>query len=141
MISEASEVSGTNATGPGHAFVLDGGREAGSAARQAVLAGDGDMPAPVREDVLLLVTELVTNAVRHAGAGAAPSVRVELRRWPRRVRLEVVDPGTSFTAPAAFRKDASGGWGLFLIDRIADRWGVTRVAAGTCVWFEIRIDE
>jgi anti-sigma regulatory factor (Ser/Thr protein kinase) len=104
-----------------------------------VVAGDGALPASVREDVLLLVTELVTNAVRHAEVGPEHYLRVELRFSPRRARVEVVDPGTGFTpARAPSRGDESGGWGLFLVDQIAHRWGVRRIALGTYVWFEIR---
>jgi anti-sigma regulatory factor (Ser/Thr protein kinase) len=104
-----------------------------------VLARNGVLPASVREDVLLLVTELVTNAVRHADVGPEQSLRVELRFSPRRVRVEVFDPGTGFTRDRApFRGDESGGWGLFLVDQIAHRWAVRRTASGTCVWFEIR---
>jgi anti-sigma regulatory factor (Ser/Thr protein kinase) len=123
-------------------FVLDGGPFAGVAARQAVVAGNGALPADVREDVLLLVTELVTNAVRHAGAGPERPVRVDVRRWPRRVRVEVADPGSGFTPAAGLRRirDHPGGWGLFLVDRISDRWGVEQATPGNCVWFEIEFE-
>jgi anti-sigma regulatory factor (Ser/Thr protein kinase) len=144
MISPAADSPGTEATsaGKGLAFVVSGGDEAGLATRQAVLAGDGALPASVREDLLLLVTELVTNAVRHGDVGPERSLGIELRRLPRRVRVEVVDPGASFTPPRArSRGSESGGWGLFLIDRIADRWGVRRMASGTCAWFELRLEE
>jgi len=121
--------------------MLNGGHDAGGAARQAVIAGDGDLPAGVRADLLLLVTELVTNAVRHAGVGPDESLRVELRRWPRRVRVEVVDPGTDVTqVRARRRRNESGGWGLVLVDQIAARWGVARDAPGTCVWFELEFE-
>jgi hypothetical protein len=61
---------------------------------------------------------------------------------PRRVRVEVVDPVGSFMPPRArSRGSESRGWGLFLIDRIADRWGVSRMATGTCTWFELRLEE
>jgi anti-sigma regulatory factor (Ser/Thr protein kinase) len=104
-----------------------------------VLARNGMLPDSVRDDVLLLVTELVTNAVRHAEVGPGQYLRVELRFSPRCARVEVVDPGTGFTrALAPSRGDESGGWGLFLVDQIAHRWGVGRTASGTCVWFEIR---
>jgi serine/threonine-protein kinase RsbW len=106
-----------------------------------VLARNGDLPASVRDQVLLLVTELVTNAVRHAEIGPEQMLRVELRFLPDRVRVKVFDPGTGFTrTPAPSRGDESGGWGLFLVDQIADRWGVWRTTSGTCVWFEIRSD-
>jgi anti-sigma regulatory factor (Ser/Thr protein kinase) len=121
------------------AFELNGGVEAAVAARRAVGGGDGRLPTAVREDVLLLVTELVTNAVRHAGVGPDGSLQVELRRWPQRVRVEVVDPGTDdFTRERPrMTRDYPGGWGLVLVDRIAARWGVGRGPAFTRVWFEI----
>ena len=103
-----------------------------------MLAADGALPASVREDVLLLVTELVSNAVRHGEVGPERDLRVELRFSPRRVQVGVIDGGTGFTrALAPSRGEESGGWGLFLVDRIARRWGVRRMASGTCVWFEI----
>ena len=121
------------------AFELAATPEAGSAARRALLAGNGALPSSVRDDVLLLLTELVTNAVRHADAGHDRMVRVELRRCSRRVRVAVRDEGAGFALQATrFRRDESGGWGLFLVDRIADRWAVVPTATGTCVWFEIR---
>ena len=61
----------------GFDFLLEEGTAAGLAARRAVLAGDGVLPDSVREDVLLLVTELVNNAVRHARA--APAARCASR--------------------------------------------------------------
>jgi anti-sigma regulatory factor (Ser/Thr protein kinase) len=120
---------------------VKGGYEAGAEARRALIAGDGELPVAVRADVLLLLTELVTNAVRHSGLRPDESVRVELHQWSRRVRVEVVDTGTQFTRirPSA-REDQSGGWGLFLVDRIANDWGVGRSASGTCVWFEIEFE-
>ena len=118
------------------AFAVSGGEGAGSAARRAIVAGDGALPEPVRDEVLLLATELVGNAVRHAGVGPDESLQVEVRRWPRQVRVAVVDPGAGFEPPGP-STDGPGGWGFVLLDRIADRWGVRREPAGTCVWFEI----
>lgn len=121
------------------AFELAATPEAASAARRALLAGNGALPSSVRGDVLLLLTEVVTNAVRHADAGADRMVRVELRQCSRRVRVAVRDEGAGFAREATrFRQDESGGWGLFLVDQIADRWAVVPTATGTCVWFEIR---
>jgi anti-sigma regulatory factor (Ser/Thr protein kinase) len=103
-----------------------------------VVEGDGELPTAVRNDVLLLVTELVTNAVRHGGANDNGSLRVEVRRWPERVRVEVLDQGTDVTrVRPRLSRGESGGWGLVLVDRIAARWGVGRGASRTCVWFEI----
>ena len=129
---------GATSSGEGFTFRVNGGETAGSAARRALAAGDGDLPPAVREDVLLLLTELVSNAVRHAGVGPDQSVRVVLRRSPRQVRVEVADPGADSAQVRMNRSgDELGGWGLMLVERIAARWGVGQDASGTCVWFEI----
>jgi two-component sensor histidine kinase len=126
----------------GFDLLLKNDRGAAFATRQVVLAGNGLVPAAVRDEVLLLVSELVTNALRHTGMRSDQLLRVELRRWPGLVRLAVVDKGTGFTLdPERFGRDESGGWGLFLVDRIADRWGVVPTTTGTRVWFEIRFTE
>jgi anti-sigma regulatory factor (Ser/Thr protein kinase) len=123
------------------AFSVNGGLEASSAAREAVRAGDGAVPAGLRDDILLLVTELMTNAVLHAGVGPDQSLRVELRRSPLRVRVEVTHPGGGFHYDRMDPSpDTVGGWGLVMVDRIADRWGIDNGADSTCVWFELRSD-
>ncbi len=123
----------------GLAFSVNGGVGACSEARRAVLAGDRAVPASAREDILLLVSELVTNAVRHADVGPDRSLHVELKRWPSRVRVEVAHPGPGFEhegVPPSL--DATGGWGLVIVDRIADRWGIASRSGATCVWFELQ---
>jgi anti-sigma regulatory factor (Ser/Thr protein kinase) len=103
-----------------------------------VVARDGELPPDVRDDVLLLVTELVTNAVCHAGVGPDDSLKVEAWRWARRVRVEVADPGPGITQRAPRRAlSGAGGWGLVLVDRIAARWGAQSGPSYNRVWFEI----
>jgi anti-sigma regulatory factor (Ser/Thr protein kinase) len=115
---------------------------AAAAARQAMREGNGMLPAAIRDDVLLLVSELVTNAVRHAGAGPDRPLHVQLLRGPRWVVVTVADRGPGFTwHPAPPAGNESGGWGLFLVDRIADRWGVECTTSGSRVWFEIAYEE
>jgi anti-sigma regulatory factor (Ser/Thr protein kinase) len=118
-------------------------RGAAAAAREALRAANGTLPEHIRDDVLLLVSELVTNAVRHAGAGPEQPVQVQVLRGPRWVVVAVGDEGPGFTwhhtAPPP--GDGSGGWGLFIVDQIADRWGVERSASGARVWFEIAYEE
>jgi two-component sensor histidine kinase len=121
-------------------FELTAGRMAGSGARRALLAGNGALPSSVRDDVLLLVTELVTNAVRHANAGPDAVVRVEFRRGSDFVWVAVSDEGAGFTAAAPLERDQADGWGLALVDRIANRWAITPTASGTCAWFEMRYE-
>jgi anti-sigma regulatory factor (Ser/Thr protein kinase) len=123
------------------AFELQGGLDAAAAARRAIVAGNGRLPDTVRKDVLLLVTELVSNAVRHAGAGPERPLRVELLHRPGWVAVAVADHGSGRTwHPTPSPGDESGGWGLFLVDRIADRWGVECTSSRNYVWFEIAYD-
>jgi signal transduction histidine kinase len=119
-------------------FLLDGGADAVPETRKVLLAADGFVPDSVRDDLLLLASELVSNAVRHGGVEPGQAVRVALRLREGLLRLEVTDPGGQFTrARVRERRDETGGWGLFLVDRIATRWGVRRTSTGTAVWFEL----
>lgn len=127
---------------PGLVFELPARPTACAAARRMLLAGQRALPRSVRDDVLLLVTELVSNAVRHAEPGTDKAVRVELRQLAQVVSVGVFDQGSGFTAEAPRpKRDRSGGWGLFLVDRIADRWAIVPTGSGTCAWFEIRCRE
>jgi anti-sigma regulatory factor (Ser/Thr protein kinase) len=115
---------------------------AAAAARQALVADDDDLPVTVRDDVLLLVSELVSNAVIHAGAGPERPLQVQVLRGPRWVVVTVADEGPGFSwRPNSERRNESGGWGLFLVDQIADCWGVECTASGARVWFEIAYEE
>ena len=115
---------------------------AAAAAREALRNGNAMLPDGIRDDVLLLVSEIVTNAVRHAGAGPDRPLHLQLLRGPRWVVVTVVDEGPGFTwHPGPPAGNESGGWGLFLVDQIADSWGVECTASGTRVWFEIAYDE
>ena len=81
----------------------------------------------------MLVSELVTNAVKYGGDGA---IRLELSADDGLVRGEIVDQGTGF-APVARGHDPDrvGGWGLHLVDHLSERWGTHE--GSTHVWFEI----
>ena len=118
-------------------FELPCTTEASLEARRALVAVDGALPDSVKEDVLLLLTELVTNAVLHADAGPDAPVRLEVDLTGRRVRVTVFDRGPGFTPRVPPRDGASHGWGLWLVDRVADGWGVTNTEEETGVWFEM----
>jgi anti-sigma regulatory factor (Ser/Thr protein kinase) len=114
-----------------------GGPYAAASARRA-LGSLRDLVGPTRlEDICLLVSELVTNGVRHAGAAESDELELEVRRRAGCLRVEVTDPGSGFTRDARQSGDESGGWGLFLVDRLADRWGVQRGERSNRVWFEL----
>ena len=83
-------------------------------------------------DVLLLVSELVTNAVRHA-RGAEFEVRLEVR--PDALRVEVHDEGSGFVPRIAPSEDGTGGYGLYIVEKLADRWGVERDPG--VIWLEL----
>jgi anti-sigma regulatory factor (Ser/Thr protein kinase) len=112
--------------------------EAAAAARTALDGLTGRMPASRLRDLRLLVSEVVTNAVRHAGLGRGDRIRLLVDVRERDVRVEVHDPGRGF-APRPPKPDPArtSGWGLYLVDELADRWGVDGVDRGTRVWFEL----
>ena len=115
---------------------FDRGPSAAQAARTALLSLEERLDPPVLDDIRLLVSELVTNAIRHADA-ATGGVEVDVSIEGRRVRVEVADPGDGFEPqPRDDEMHRPGGWGLYLVDRIADRWGVIRNSLNR-VWFEL----
>jgi len=104
-------------------------------ARQFVERVAGELRAPLRADLLLVVTELVTNSVRH---GPDRPITVELLVLDAdHANGEVIDAGTATTAQriADTGVDTPGGFGLMLVDRLSNRWGVRE--GSTHVWFEL----
>ena len=90
----------------------------------------------VLEDVRLLLTELITNSLRHAGVRADDEIGVRAQVSGETVRIEVHDPGRD--GPVVMRKPGprGGGYGLFLVESLTDEWGVDR-RDGTTVWAEL----
>jgi anti-sigma regulatory factor (Ser/Thr protein kinase) len=88
-------------------------------------------------DVRLLVSELVTNAVRHANLVPGDVILLVIDVEDSLLRVEVHDPGGGFVprAPAPDPARPSG-WGLYLVEELADRWGVDSDES-TLVWFEL----
>jgi anti-sigma regulatory factor (Ser/Thr protein kinase) len=92
-------------------------------------------------DLSLLVSELVTNSVRHARLRPRDLIGLQVGFSNQVIRVEVSDPGEGFGAniPGPVPGEP-GGWGLFLTERIADRWGVDREGGWTTVWLELDVD-
>ena len=112
--------------------------EAAPGARSAVVdALTGRVDGRVLADAELLVSELATNSVQHAGLAAGELVRVGAAVSDGVVRLEVDDPGST-GAIAAREPDVErgGGFGLWLVDALAHAWGVSRESR-TRVWVEL----
>ena len=113
-----------------------GGPKAVGDARTAVLEHAPDLPSGTMEDLQLLVSEVVTNAVRHGGAGDGRPITLRLLLDPDSLlRVEVTDDGPGFEQHAPVPR-SDGGWGLLFVDRLAQRWGVDR-NEHTRVWFEM----
>ncbi|HEV8152627.1 MAG TPA: ATP-binding protein [Solirubrobacteraceae bacterium] len=102
--------------------------------RHAVESLSRDVAPDVLADAKLLVSELITNSVKY---GRSEVVRLELDSdVDGRLRVEVVDEGGGFVPTARDRPlNEVGGWGLHLVNKLADRWGVA--AEASHVWFEI----
>ncbi|SEH14152.1 ATP-binding protein [Thermoleophilum album] len=115
---------------------LPGGPKAASQARRALWQLRGDLDQPLLETARLLVTELISNSVKHARS-ATIGMKAAVGR--SKVLIEIADEGPGFEhVPRGADDDQASGWGLFLVDRLADRWGVTREDGRTRVWFELR---
>jgi anti-sigma regulatory factor (Ser/Thr protein kinase) len=118
---------------------VPGGPHAASFARRLVERElGGRVPAGVLPDVALLITELVSNGVRHGGAHAGTELHVRLECGPRAVLVEVRNPdhATGAVGPRVPDLEGGGGLGLHIVERVASRWGV-REGASTAVWFEL----
>ena len=117
-----------------------GGATAARCARLAVREELGEaLPRRQLADVELLVSELATNSVRHAGCGESDEIAIEADLKPDKVRVRLFDSGRGFEVrtPEPPATGAAGGYGLVLLERLSDRWGVQR-ENGFSVWFELQ---
>jgi anti-sigma regulatory factor (Ser/Thr protein kinase) len=112
-------------------------REAAAQARRAL--GKLALPLPLAFDAQVAVSELVTNSVRHAGLAPDELIRITADWSGTRLRVHVRDGrrGVGPTGVSGSIRPAPGaesGWGLYLVDHVASRWGTS--ADG--YWFELR---
>ncbi len=97
---------------------------------------------PLAETLLLLISELVTNAVVHTGCPAVlrmlfPEAEACDTAANGTVRVEVADASAKPPAPRHAQGDETGGRGLELVDGLADRWGWEREGSGKHIWCEV----
>ncbi len=102
---------------------------------QVVVLRQWGLGARITEDAVLLVSELVGNAVRHTGARV---FGLRLRRRRGWIRVEVRDPSRGLPCLMPVQEMDVSGRGLFLVDKLADRWGVDLLPRGKTTWFEMR---
>jgi len=119
-------------------IAIAGGSRAPERARSWIESAASWLPAELESTLLLLTCELVNNAVRHGGAGEDEVIELELSSLDGGlVRVQVSDPGVGFDhAPRNAPLDEVGGWGLVLIESMAENWGIENDGR-THVWFEI----
>lgn len=105
-------------------------------ARQAIVAELPDRSPEAVNAVVLLVSELVTNSVRHGGLGPQGTVELSMQALPHSIRVEVTDSGPGFRPGSPLPDpDEGGSLGLLLVERLSDAWGVSNDPCR--VWFEV----
>ena len=107
-------------------------------ARRELERLSGDLDELTMRNTKLLVSELVTNAVRHVPADDGDEIEIVVDRGDGHVRIEVADRGPGFVPEprADVDQNATSGWGLHILAKLAARWGV-EVDDGSRVWFDI----
>ena len=98
-----------------------------------VAAPDDAFGPQAVEIAVLLVTELVSNAVEHGGGTAVVEVDVDAVR----LRVSVADSDPRLPTAALAAIDAERGRGLLLVEALSSRWGAAPQDGGKCVWFEL----
>jgi anti-sigma regulatory factor (Ser/Thr protein kinase) len=108
-------------------------------ARSRLAVSGIEADEPLAETLILLVSELVTNAVVHTGCPAVLRLRLSGSAGgsPRTVRLEVADNCASPPMPRCAEGDDTNGRGLALVEGLADRWGWSSEGVGKRIWCEL----
>jgi anti-sigma regulatory factor (Ser/Thr protein kinase) len=97
---------------------------------------DWHVPAPVVDDALIVVSELVTNAVRHAG-DESDTLELELARSGDHLRVALSDGSTASPSPRSASHVAEDGRGMAILAALSDRWGIEPHNGGKQVWWEV----
>lgn len=93
----------------------------------------------VLETVRLVISELVTNAIRHGDLGPREDIELRVSLTANAVRVEVTDDGRGFRPSPRPTPRGTSGYGLFLVEQLAERWGVT-ADGRTRVWAEVGLE-
>lgn len=132
----ALELFGNPATG--EVTLTSHPESAGTARRltQAVVLSHWRLSPQLAENAVLLVSELVGNAVRHTGARSFGLRMARRRGW---MKVDVRDPSRGLPCLLPVQELDLSGRGLFLVDKLSDRWGVDLLPRGKTTWFEMRV--
>jgi anti-sigma regulatory factor (Ser/Thr protein kinase) len=95
----------------------------------------------IRADIALVMSELVTNAIRHAGLAPSDPISVHITSDAERVRLAVRDGGPAYATPTLEDRDplTPGGQGCVIVAALSDAWGIDREGDGCTVWCEFDV--
>ncbi len=117
-------------------FLLEGHPSSVGEGRHRVLeVGEAFVDESLLPDLGLVISEVVSNAVRHSSE--AGSILLAVTPKDDYLCVQVTDPGPGLAPrPRATAPDEEGGWGFFLIEYMTRRWGLTRENDQTRVWFE-----
>jgi anti-sigma regulatory factor (Ser/Thr protein kinase) len=115
--------------------------DAPAAARRALDGFRGQLEEDVIERSALVVTEVVTNSVRHAGLTAAQPIDLNIQVLPACLHIEVTDEGNAGFDPVVTLAypGQNSGRGFWMVDQLTDRWGVDS-SRSTRVWCEFDLD-
>ena len=100
-----------------------------------VVLEDWQVPTLVIDDALLVISELVTNAVRHAGT--ASTLELELGQTGAQLRVALADGSTTAPRPRRAGRGAEDGRGMAILAALSDRWGIEPGPTGKRVWWEV----
>lgn len=109
--------------------------------KRALKELEGRLPEAVLETTQILVSELVTNSIRHANLNPQDEIGLSVKVSSEILRAEVCDPGPPFEVPSKKQQpgiEETSGRGLYLVEELAERWGVERRSDEKCVWFELQ---
>jgi anti-sigma regulatory factor (Ser/Thr protein kinase) len=111
-------------------------------ARDATSVVVPDLSRERRDDVRLLVSEMVTNSIQHGDPRSERWIRLRVECGDGKIRVEVRNPGAGIAFERLGRSNEvrNSGWGLYLLENLADRWGISNEAGETRVWFEVDQD-
>ena len=97
---------------------------------------EGHLDPDQAEKLRLVISEVVTNALRHGSDSELIDLAVTPK--PEFLCVQVTDDGPGLAPrPRALETDEEGGYGLFFVEQLTRRWGVTRESRRTRVWFEL----
>ncbi len=120
-------------------LTIAGGVRAPERARAWLGSAASWLPQELERTLLLLMSELVNNSVVHGRADEDHLIEIELGTTQTGLRAQVSDNGPGFAPKGRQRPmEEPGGWGLVLVETLAERWGVER-GERTCVWFELQV--